>query len=1308
MILFFIAFLFFSSSSIAQPWEACVDPNHMQVPRPSNYSNVCVDATDDFGVCSYASNGSVVAPYRNQGCYDGDVCTHDICTFCDCSGHNNCTIGCERGVFHCGCVFLPIRDCCNFDLECNDNDTCTIDSCVLNACQHAPIANCCHSDSNCSDSDACTIDTCVNGTCINSVIQECCNTDQDCNDFNSCTNDTCVNHQCVFTGEPLCCVNDTQCDDGNACTSDSCLDNQCSNIPIQGCCNTNQECADQISCTLDTCVENQCVHVANDSLCPIASSVCKQSTCSAEVGCVEINQSEGLPCEDGNLCTTNETCCGGVCKSAAMLDCSDGDVCTRDECDPLFGCIHLCIDPASIDRALLGDNSFPCPCCDDCDCRQPFYNDGPISNTLHVTTPSAGPAPFIAYTQPHCVTLTLDQPIQGGFYFNNETTTKIRKCMCVPGQKACDFFGEAIPFLSNHAECVPVTDPHSILLSKRVLPGNPMSHLIPQFETLVSVNQTYVCRQPSPSSIDLFSNPQPSLVTLDLSFPGVNESHCGNCKEGYACVDVGYYGQVYFGALNVTVPVCLPLVAPGGQCLGNYTMAQGVGTGLCYLSFCNNFTCQPSPSCDRTTVHIKDGISLYSNCPSDGPLSLYCNVQNQCEACSVVPAACATIDENGVVSYIGQPGETCCSDERCPVYNSSFGSTVECQKCHADNNGRTFVSTHPYCNQDEDCCSPEAYCVQSLVPTTHQVVQICSACAIAGETCDGAYSSHTLESTAVCCPGFDCLNGRCKRQCECDADCNDLNNNTIDSCDKGVCCHIDATVLSPNPFIPVIPGSSVPSQECHLCQGLGSVLSAAAIFSPTVIELYGPAGLSSSSLLVLAKNGLVKESPSVGFSLSTPIKTGDLTTSQAKIDSLDLFNKLAACPGTYTILNTAYVYNGGSVTWNFNSYSLASFGIHFSFPHSHDTIRLFFHHGLTLSSGTTFIINPVYNTGCNIYWIVSGDLLIYNVSVPIPGTFIVSGKITVDVGSQPNIHLRGRLISTAGLVEFDGPVQLDACNCTDCSSFNETCSQDVDCCSGTSCKVNDVLVPSCCKSLHDTCVHDIECCGEGEACIDGQCKNCIHSGQDVQNECILPSDCCTGICQGHCCSPVGQSCQTTGECCAGHKCLGVCTPCIADGSSTTCNSDADCCSVTSTCQAGTCNLAIQPNVVSGGSTSVIACNASITLNCCGNAIIETGEACDLGAALNSDNGSSNCTKTCTVYIPPAPAAAPNSLVSVVVGLLVLLCCVGCCIGLCVVCCRTKRKRQNTTSQNNKTNAAAAPLTPLTTKTSKHRRRNRMD
>lgn len=68
---------------------------------------------------------------------------------------------------------------CATDVECDDGNACTTDSCLASGqCSNLPTEGCCHSDADCDDADACTVDSCsgsgsVAGSCSNVVDPAC-------------------------------------------------------------------------------------------------------------------------------------------------------------------------------------------------------------------------------------------------------------------------------------------------------------------------------------------------------------------------------------------------------------------------------------------------------------------------------------------------------------------------------------------------------------------------------------------------------------------------------------------------------------------------------------------------------------------------------------------------------------------------------------------------------------------------------------------------------------------------------------------------------------------------------------------------------------------------------------------------------------------------------------------------------------------------------------------------------------------------------------------------------------------------------
>jgi hypothetical protein len=68
--------------------------------------------------------------------------------------------------------------------------------------------------------------------------------------------------------------------------------------------------------------------------------------------CIEQQVADNQPCDDGDPCTTNKACQGGLCKGVAAT-CEDNNVCTVDFCQPKVGCQHL-------DESSRCDGNDPC------------------------------------------------------------------------------------------------------------------------------------------------------------------------------------------------------------------------------------------------------------------------------------------------------------------------------------------------------------------------------------------------------------------------------------------------------------------------------------------------------------------------------------------------------------------------------------------------------------------------------------------------------------------------------------------------------------------------------------------------------------------------------------------------------------------------------------------------------------------------------------------------------------------------------------------------------------------------------------
>ena len=328
-----------------------------------DYVNLChdgVECTDDLCM---GEDGCINVPLTGTDCSDGDICTQ--------SDH------CEDGL----CTSAPVL--------CDDGSICTDDSCGEDGqCLFTPNAV------DCDDGDPCTVaDECGAGECAGTAVNCDCQQDEDCGvleDGDLCNGtlfcDTsvlpfqcavdvasvvecpapegldapCQAAACDAVTAACSLVPDFDgfaCDDGDACS----MGDKCESGTCGGGASTN--CADDNPCTDDTCdAVTGCIHLPNEAPCndgdacttvdscadaqctgtvPLKcddGNVCTADFCDQLVGCKQEPQ-DGL-CDDGNLCTLEDYCANAVCVGGAALDCDDENGCTDDSCDLAAGCVN--------------------------------------------------------------------------------------------------------------------------------------------------------------------------------------------------------------------------------------------------------------------------------------------------------------------------------------------------------------------------------------------------------------------------------------------------------------------------------------------------------------------------------------------------------------------------------------------------------------------------------------------------------------------------------------------------------------------------------------------------------------------------------------------------------------------------------------------------------------------------------------------------------------------------------------------------------------------------------------------------------
>ena len=233
------------------------------------------------------------------------------------------------------------------EMNCDDGNPCSDDSCLGGECTHFPLlGSACDDGNECTTDDIC--DSASNCKGDGNVL---------CEDDNSCTVDTCINESgCVFTVM----ADGSDCTDGNACTTgDACQSGGCVGIETPcpsddnpctvsgGCDDKTGECLSQSvpegttcsdgnECTGDDqCTEGECA--GGEPLICDDENPCTDDLCNPKNGC-EFNMNDSF-CDDGDLCTSNDGCSLGQC-DGSTVSCDDGNDCTNDGCDPLSGCTY--------------------------------------------------------------------------------------------------------------------------------------------------------------------------------------------------------------------------------------------------------------------------------------------------------------------------------------------------------------------------------------------------------------------------------------------------------------------------------------------------------------------------------------------------------------------------------------------------------------------------------------------------------------------------------------------------------------------------------------------------------------------------------------------------------------------------------------------------------------------------------------------------------------------------------------------------------------------------------------------------------
>ena len=306
--------------------KLCVDGECLGDPMPCDDFNPCTD--DDCEPETGCINTNNYEP-----CDDGDPCTVD--DQCDAGSCTGFAVPCQC-LTDADCEAMEDGNLCNGTLFCNFSTfpfSCTVDPLSIVSCPEpeGPDAGCLE--------PACDPAT---GICSFAAVNE----GGECEDGNLCTKTgTCQEGNCTVGGA-------TNCYDDNPCTTDSCQ-------PAVGCLNVfnSAPCNDGDACTApDMCQEGDCV--GKEPVDCDDNDDCTEDSCDVGLGCLNVDTT-GNACEDGSACTIADTCDTGICVPGAPPDCDDQEVCTDDSCDPSSGCVNA-------PNAIACDDGNACTTADSC------------------------------------------------------------------------------------------------------------------------------------------------------------------------------------------------------------------------------------------------------------------------------------------------------------------------------------------------------------------------------------------------------------------------------------------------------------------------------------------------------------------------------------------------------------------------------------------------------------------------------------------------------------------------------------------------------------------------------------------------------------------------------------------------------------------------------------------------------------------------------------------------------------------------------------------------------------------------------
>jgi hypothetical protein len=701
-------------------------------------------------VCQPETGGCAAQPVANGSwCDDGNDCTlNDTCqtglctggaSICECLVDADCapledgdlcngTLRCDTDNYPYACEVDPetVVTCYT-----GNDGPCEVSVCApeSGSCAPQPSAD----GAWCDDGNICTVDdACQAGACTGSMSICQCQVDDDCLPFED--GDLCNGTlRCDTAGYPYACVvdpptvvtcdtaDDTQCaetlcdpatgtcgvedlqdgtwcSDGNGCTvSDTCQDGVCVGEVSVCDCEVDQDCAafedgnlcngtlfcDTSSYPFECKVAPDSTVVCDDSL----DTQCGKNLCEPATGACQVTDlQDDTWCDDGDVCTVNDSCQDGACQAGpSVCDCLvDTDCAALEDGDACNGTL----------RCNTGDYPFECEVdpatvvtCDDSE---------DTACAANLCAPATGACAMTAMTD-------------GTACSDGDTCTLYDSCLdgaCAPGVDLCDCHSDA--------DCVDQDD------------GD-------------LCNGIFVCDTDAfptecvldPGTAVVCDPGQATECTVQACAPETGLCGAVPANEGQAC---GGGGQ---NACSAGACSCLPACA-GKDCGDDGCGGSCGGCDLFENSFCDGFTCACTPDCDGkvcgddgcggscggcTDPYVCSDGACVSGCPGgvapcDGECVDHDTDPENCGDCGTV---CTTTDPGMVGVCTGSCDETACSGghwnlDGQPANGCEYACVADgaeaCNQIDDDCDGLTdedfdLDESLAHCGACDDACAPE-------------------------------------------------------------------------------------------------------------------------------------------------------------------------------------------------------------------------------------------------------------------------------------------------------------------------------------------------------------------------------------------------------------------------------------------------------------------------------------------------------------------------------------------------------------------------------------------------------------------------